>query len=121
MEKLNYQIAFYAEDEIEAYEQLKKFLLRNFPPYYRVKLLEAEEVIETEIDKFFEELYGGLNKQKPKETEVPKETEKEKFLKDLMEFEKVIQIIGKCLSDETTIDRIAKMIGINVKPETTQP
>jgi hypothetical protein len=57
---------------------------------------------------------------KIKEPEFPKPNEKENFLKGLMEFEKVIQIIERCVSDETVLDRIAKMLGINVKPEKTQ-
>lgn len=122
MEKFNYQISFYAADEIEGYEKLKKFLLTYFRPYYRIKLLEPEQVIETDFDKMIEEIFAGdfLKKEKIKEPEIPKPNEKEKFLKGLMEFEKVIQIIERCVSDETALDRIAKMLGINVKPETTK-
>lgn len=122
MEKFNYQISFYAEDEIESYEKLKKFLLTYFRPYYRIKLLEPEQVIETDFDKLIEEIFAGnlLKKEKIKEPELPKQSEKEKILKSLMEFEKVIKIIERCVSDETALDRIAKLFGINVKPETPQ-
>ncbi len=114
MKKLNYQISFYTEDEIEAYEALKTFLRKNFPPYYRIKLLEPGEVIQTDFDKMIEEIFeGDLSKQKPKE-----QTEKEKFLNGMKEFEKVIKIIERCVADETALDQIAKMFGIEVKPQT---
>ena len=119
---MNYQISFYAKDEIEAYENLKRFLLKNFRPYYRIKLLEPQQVIETDFEKMIEEIFAGdlMKKEKVEEPEIPKQTEKEKVLKGIKDFEKVLQIIERCITDETALDRIAQMFGIIVKPEKTK-
>jgi hypothetical protein len=55
---------------------------------------------------------------KEKQPEPAKENEKEKFLKGIRQFEKVIQIVERCIMDETAIDRIARTLGIIVQPET---
>ena len=98
MERFNYKVSIEAPSK-EIADMLINFICKdNIEVLQMMKHSTAEE-------------------QKIKEPEFPKQSEKEKFLKGLFEFEKVIQIIEKCVSDETALDRIAKMLGINVKPE----
>lgn len=59
----------------------------------------------------------------PKKTQMPeqpKADEKEKFLNGIRQVETVIQIITQCMLDETALDRIAAVLGINVKPQTAK-
>jgi len=102
MERFNYKISIEAPNK-EIADMLIDFICKDNIEVLQM-MKHAEEKKETKI----------------KEPEIPKPNEKEKFLKGLMEFEKVIQIIERCVSDETALDRIAKMLGINVKPEKTQ-
>ena len=101
MERFNYKVSIEAPSK-EIADMLINFICKdNIEVLQMMKHSTAEE-------------------QKIKEPEFPKQSEKEKFLKGLFEFEKVIQIIEKCVSDETALDRIAQMLGIKVKPETTK-
>ncbi len=57
------------------------------------------------------QLFKQPEKKTP-EPQIQQQKEKEKFLSGLMKFEKVIQIIERCVNDETAIDRIASLLGI---------
>ena len=102
MERFNYQISIEAPNKRIA-DMLMDFICKD-----NIEVLQminhAEEKKETKV----------------KEPEFQKANEKENFLKGLKEFEKVIQIIERCVSDETALDRISQMFGINVKPETAK-
>ena len=99
MQKFNYTVSVEAPSK-EIADMLMDFICKD-----NIEILEllknAEQKKETKI----------------KEPEAPK-PEKEKFLSGIRQFEKVIQIIERCVMDETALDRIAQMFGINVKPET---
>jgi len=101
MERFNYKISIEAPNR-EIADMLIDFICKD-----NIEVLQMMK-------------HNASEETKIKEPEFPKPNEKEKFLKGLMEFEKVIQIIERCVSDETALDRIAKMLGVNVKPEKTQ-
>ena len=102
MEKFNYRVSIEAPNKQIA-DMLMDFICKD-----NIEILEilknAEQKSETKV----------------KEPEMPKSNDKEKFLSGIKQFEKVIQIIERCIMDETALDQIAKMFGINVKPETAK-
>lgn len=102
MEKFNYNVSIEAPNRQIA-DMLMDFICKDNIEILEV-LKRAEQKKETKIE----------------EPEISQPTEKEKFLKGIKDFEKVIQIIERCVMDETALDRIAKMFGINVKPETAK-
>lgn len=65
------------------------------------------------------QLLKQAGEKKTPEPKVQQEKEKEKLLSGLAQFEKVIQIIERCINDETTIDQIVRFLGINVQPQKT--
>lgn len=85
----------------------------------------SKEIADMLMDHICKENIGLLEmlsrlhaKDKIKQPEPPKPSDKEKFLSGIKQFEKVIQIIERCVMDDTALDRIAQTLGINVQPET---
>jgi hypothetical protein len=102
MQKFNYKVSIEAPSR-EIADMLMDFICKdNFEILQMMK--QAEEKKETKIN----------------EPETTKQPEKEKFLKGIRQFETVIQIIERCVMDDSALDKIAKMFGIDVKPETAK-
>lgn len=102
MEKFNYRISIEASSK-EVADMLMDFICKD-----NIGLLEVLNRNHAE------------EKKETKQPEPQKENEKEKFLKGIRQFEKVIQIVERCIMDETAIDRIARTLGIIVQPETAK-
>jgi len=96
MEKFNYTITVEAPSKKIA-DMLMDFICKDNIDV--VQLIKAQE-------------------KKSPEPEIKKPTQKENFLNGLMEFEKVIQIIERCVNDETALDRIAQFLGIKTQKHT---
>lgn len=104
MEKFNYKI------NIEAPSKETADLLMDYICKDKIGLVEM-----------LMDHHGKQSKEeKIKQPEPPKPSDKEKFLSGIRQFEKVIQIIERCVMDETALDRIAAILGINVQPENTK-
>lgn len=102
MEKSKYQITIEGPDK-EATEMLTDYLLRD----------------KAGIVKTLADYHEKKSREKQREQKQAAE-EKEKFLSGIRQFEKVVQIIERCIADETAIDRIAEILGIPVQPETAK-
>ena len=102
MERFNYKISIEAPSK-EIADMLIDFICKD-----NIDILQMTK-------------HNTAEETKVKEPEFPNpQAQKETFLKGIREFEKVIQIIERCVSDENALDQIAKMFGIKVKPETAK-
>lgn len=102
MEKAKYKITIEGPDD-EATQMLSDYLLRD-----------KEGLTKTIADYHEKKRQGKENEQQQAASE------KEKFLSGIRQFEKVIQIIQRCIEDESSIDTIAEILGIPVQPKATE-
>ncbi|MCC7303077.1 MAG: hypothetical protein IT233_10590 [Bacteroidia bacterium] len=100
MQKFNYTITIEAPSR-EIAEMLMEHICKE-----NIELLEL--------------LSRKYGQEKIKEPEFPKHDPKENLVKGFRQFEKVMGIIEKCVTDETNIDVIAELLGVNVKPKTAK-
>lgn len=101
MEKFNYKITVEAPSKKIA-DMLMEHICKDNIDLLQL-ITESEEV---------------FKKAPAPEPEIKKPSEKENFLKGLMQFERVIQIIERCVTDETALDRIAQVLGIKTQKPT---
>ena len=121
MKKFIYQISFFAKSNEDALEKLISFA-KQTPNYFGARELNPQEVKEPNIhfNQAMNSLFDSFHAdQERKKKSALQEEEAKKFMSGIQMVEKVIQIIDRCVNDETAIDRIAQLFGINVKPQKT--
>jgi len=123
MEKFNYTITVEAPSKKIADMLIDHICKDNIDVVQLVKQnqekVKESRILHEAIQNLFKDFGTEQEgKKKSPEPEIKKPTQKENFLKGLMEFEKVIQIIERCVNDETALDRIAQLLGIKTQKTT---